>query len=250
MLATDDKRYFAKWFVGTAFLTTVVGGGLLLTGIYYLLLRSAPSGDTPVVLVGGSIVFKAAKKADPTYYWQQDTQYKAYHAIPHYPVTSIAIKKTTTPADTPDPSGDASTADDQDRTTDVIRVDLSDTPAWEIDEFSQASPTSNPVVSITPDGNYIAVKVIDYPNATPPVTGFLCPIPKKTNTTPNRLKYTTNPDCSDDSPTDANAKLAGVSLMVTTKDVTGKPQVQTFGSLSCLDTAASPGTCKLAFRDK
>jgi hypothetical protein len=235
-----DKGYLAKWFVGTALLTTVVGGGLLLTGIYYLFTRAAPSGDTPVVLVGGSIIFKAANKADPTYYWQQDTQYKAYHAIPHYPVASVAIKRTAT-------SGD--TGDDQDRTTDVIRVDLSGTPFWEIDEFSQASPTSNPVVSITPDGNYIDVKVIDYPNANPSVTGFLCP--QNTSTNPNKLKYTTNSDCSDNPSTDPKAKLAGMSLLVTTPDATGKPQVQTFGTLSCLDSAtAANGTCKIVFRDK
>ena len=123
MLESPDRSYLTKWFVAIALLTAAVVGLLLTRSDHmysdHMYIAPAPSGDTPVVLVGGSMTF-AAKSP-----WKSITPLQEYSVDPQYDISKIVIKRI---AD--DGSGDTKPNSDK------FRVDVSLADAWEIDAFA------------------------------------------------------------------------------------------------------------------
>src|ERR1700722_12913653 len=70
-------------------------------------------GDTPIVLVGGTLTFKAGNKNND---WQANSTTGGYSVAPGYPVAKIVIKAMSAQDTSGDPVGD-----DSDQTTDELR---------------------------------------------------------------------------------------------------------------------------------
>jgi hypothetical protein len=180
-------------------------------------------GDTPVVLVGGSLRFKAGRGAAGDA-WQQVTQYKEYFYPASYQVKVIVLKnKPISNGDNPDP-------DDSDQTTDKTAVPISDPTAWRIDLFTSASP-SNPVAHLVPQANGKEIHIIlDDPN------GSLCP---KGNPI-KRVNYESSGNCTNKKPKFSQIKIT----------VNGQPPPSPLPStLTCQDAMGDPqGKCKFVLR--
>ncbi len=227
MTLSATERSFAT----TAIVSVAVGVGVLGAGVAVWESRSvnrqaANSGDTPVILVGGTLTFKAG---DTNYAWQTDSATE-YHVSPNYAVTSIALKSKA-PADPP-PSGY-----DGDPTSDLIRLDVSSATSWQIDEYviptGQPEITSVKVASLAPKDNTteIHLKVLDLKDP----AGFLCPVPGN----PAKITYGQTQLCPD-------AKNFTFSRVNITVSANG--QTQESGSLTCLGLNPTKGTCRIIFR--
>ena len=224
MLQSEDKSYLTKWFVGTALVSTLLVGGLLFTEIYLLMRANGPSGDTPVVLIGDSMIFKATDK-DRTYQWRAVTANKEYTAVPTYSIETIALKQKTG-SDNDDP-----VSDDGDTTSDLFGVGVSAASSWKIDEYANDSDI-NPVVTISlaQGGLTMDLKVNDSP--TP---GYLCPVKGHLW----RLQYGQQPNCSDA----GSFKFYKAILTVTTNGQAESPQI-----LPCTNRNGSKGKCRIVLR--
>ncbi len=184
----------------------------------------AQSGDTPVVLVGGSLMFRAGKGA---VVWQAtppvspSTKVIQYSVTPDYQVASIAVKAK--PDSDPNDDNPAPASDGK-LSSDLFRVDVPNGTTWEVDEFTDAS--DQPVASITPVSGDIVLKLLD-------TSGFLCPQGNKNV----RILYGKQSDCSD------AVNFTKVSLTVTANGVT-----QANGTLVCVDLNNKPNHCRIVFR--
>jgi hypothetical protein len=217
MAMTAEERSF----VTTAIVS--VAGGLAVLGVGFEVLerKAAPvpfaiSGDTPVVLVGGSMTFKAG---DQSYAWQKDSDTE-YHISPDYAVMSIAVKAKSTKEDSDDP-----VASDSEAASDVVRLGVNGA-TWEIDEFTSASDKA--VVSLTQRGNAIYLDLLD-------TNGSLC----FAGTKMKRVKYSPTKTC----PATNTYIFSQVSLMVRANG-----QMQASGTLNCIDGNNTGGTCRIVFR--
>jgi hypothetical protein len=186
-------------------------------------------GDTPIVLVGGTLTFKAGNKNND---WQANSTTGGYSVAPGYPVAKIVIKAMSAQDTSGDPVGD-----DSDQTTDELRFDVPTiTPvvtSWEIDEFTSDSGTTA-VASITPgSGNTINLQLKN------PSGSSLCPDnPKKIR----RLLYNNGPNC-----TGKNPDFTSVSLSVTAI-INNVSQTLTLANLDCIDQNNNLGICRIVFR--
>jgi hypothetical protein len=190
---------------------------------------AAHSGDTPVVLVGGSLLFRAR---DAGLLWVEDTPQKAYHLNPQYDVASIVVKKK------PNKGGDDPDTDDSTASSDKLRVDVSNAASWEVDEFipGAAGKPDVRVASITPDSK------TSYQIDLTATQGYLCPVPAEPNT--KHLTYSANPcPAPGQEPSDA-VTFSSIQVIVT---VGG--QTQTWGTLNCVDANSDKtGQCRIVFR--
>ena len=168
-------------------------------------------GDTPVVLVGGSLRFKAGRAAAGNA-WQQVTQYKDYHYPANYKVKFIVVKIS------PDPHGDGPDGDDTNAATDKLRVDISNASSWQVDAYIATS--TDPVASL----KLAADGMIHLTG-----NGNLCPF----GTPIKRIFYST--DCSSEA-----VKFSQINITVNNNPA---------GTLSCLDGMGDPlGQCKIVLR--
>lgn len=215
MLDVADKSFFTNRLVVTAAVSTLVGGSLLFAGIAHVISRAnAAFGDTPVILVGGSLTFKAGANGIP---WKS-TSATQYYVTPAAPIATIAIK------------ADYTKADENDPTTDKMSVGVSSGGSWEVDEFAidDRDQTSAPikVASITPQGANITLTLLD-------AGGFLC------SDGNNSLNYDRKPLCPDYK----HFKFSQANLTASAADGS-----QMSGTLICIDANAKAGKCKVAFR--
>ncbi len=207
----------------------LVAGGILLVvaGMLALLhhsidsnIRSAQrnfvtSGETPVVLVGDSLIFRAGVSGFP---WRLDPSTGGYHTSPDYSISWIIVK-----------ANASSETGEGDPATDALRINVAG-GGWEIDEFTDGS-TTVPVTTVTPYGaTAIAV------NLQNPATGALCPVLNGSDIV--GLKYSSQQNCPG-----AGVKFTRVDVKVS---YNGK-QV-TLGSLYCLDASGNTGRCRIVFR--
>jgi hypothetical protein len=213
-----------KGFVTKAIFAAGIGAGILGAAIVALqTMRGASgTGDTPVVLIGGSLTFKAG---DANYAWQNDSATE-YHISPTYPIASIAVKAKAIADSTDTPVGS-----DGDPASDVLRLDVNGA-SWQIDEYASNPAINNNIpylaASITSQGNAIYVNLKDQ-------GGFLC----DANKNHKRILYGHAQDCSDaDKFTFTQAGLT----------VTSNGQSQATGFLNCIDQNTSKGTCRIVFR--
>ena len=98
------------------------------------------SGDTPVVLIGGSVVVKHGSK-DKTQGWSPKNRGE-YHTAVKHPIASIALKKHAHPD-----HDDDHRADDLDADTDLERIDIPHAASWKVDIYERKSE-KNPAISI------------------------------------------------------------------------------------------------------
>lgn len=216
MMTPEDKKFVTQRFFlwGSFFvLASSLVAAFLLGGsvgaIRSLFVKTAgASGDTPVVLIGGSLKFQAR---DTSYPWKMDTP-TTYHVSPNYPVQSIVIKAKQV----------GTSGDDDDPTTDQLRANVSNATSWEVDEFiTQQGAPDLQVASLTSLGYEINLTALN---------GYLC----SGGTT---ISYGQQPGCVD------QVVVSKVTLTVTEGD-----GPQQWGSINCVDSNNNPGKCRIVFR--
>jgi hypothetical protein len=232
---TLDERTTVTRAIFSVGLGVSVLGGLLFFGIKELFTShaAANSGDTPVILVGGSMTFKAGAYQTPQS-WSTVTAGQEYSVAPSYQISTIVVKATA-PAD-----GDGSNPGDANPTTDKLRLDVSTASSWEIDEFTSAYG-SNPVTKIFPKQNgaitEIHLALLD-------TNGTLCPV---NSANMKRISYSPTKQCpAQGSLPDATFSQVSVTL---NGDVTAAGTPQPSGTLNCVDSAGDPlGKCRIALK--
>jgi len=177
MTMTAEERSF----VTTAIVSVAVG--LIVLGVGFEVLEKkatvqkfvqfANPGDTPVVLVGGTLTVKSGAQATPPS-WTQVTPNVEYSVDPGYAVAKIVVKKNA-PADGDNPQpGDAQPASDR------LSVDVSDAGTWEIDVYAIApgGTQAKEVATLTPKAGKteIDLNVLQSSDS----TAALCPVPSST----------------------------------------------------------------------
>jgi hypothetical protein len=178
--------------------------------------QAAHPGDTPVVLIGGTVTVKVGSK-DNGKKWKRKSG--KYHAKPAFPIALIVLKNSAQ-----DDQDNDHKADDDDPSTDQPqhRIDVSSAGSWKVDVFALATDSS-PIISIT-SGSDIQLALVN-------ASGALC---KDTN---RRTAYSTDQGC-----TAAGKRGATFAKAVVTVDGT----VPQNGTLSC--AASGPGKCRIVFR--
>lgn len=171
-------------------------------------------GDTPVVLVGGSLTAKAPIKA-----WQPATMgLKEYFVSPGDPVQTIVVKATST-----QDTGDGSVGGDK-SAPDTIKVDVSQAQSWEIDEFTTGNVQVASLI-LNGDGNIHFARSNNF---------TLCP-----NNSFHRIAVTQDAQCN---------HLVPFSQVTISVIYAGHPS-QTIGTLTCIDQNFNPGTCRIVLKN-
>jgi len=243
MLDAQDKGSITKRLVLVAAASLVVGGLMLallghailgmLGGAHGKLgVPGKGKGDTPVILIGDDLTFKAPVSGIPWSQQTQQTQYLVYTAAVGQPITAIALKDKATPdkTDTPVP-------DDQLAATDLARFDVPNGATWVIYEYavpkgSLSGTPSTPVASLAPgSSNSIVVTALG--------GGYVCP-----NKSSVRLDYSFNTTCSASGQPGQPATFDHLTISITETDGT------TFtGNVNCLDGNDTSGVCRVVFRE-
>ncbi len=175
------------------------------------------SGDTPVVLIGGSVVVKHGSK-DKAQTWNPRSG-KEYHTASAHPIASIALKKHALPD-----HDDDHRADDLDHGTDLERIDIPGAASWKVDIYEQNSD-KHPAISIaSAESLGILLTLEDQ-------AGSFCEHTKR------RIAYST-----DSGSTESGLKNAKIAKAVVSVD--GKVA----GTLHPIDLKSnSPGICRIVF---
>ncbi len=224
-LSTEERS-----FVTTAIISVALGVGVLgaAVAIFVNKAASAGTGDTPVILVGGSLSFKAGSQKG-TLSWTPvpatcTSACTEYFLDPGYSVSTIALKDSSV-----DDGTDAPVPADNNPAKDKIRADISNASTWEIDEYATFNSSAEAqVASITPNATQIHVKVV--------APAALC------LKTPKRLVFSPTGVC----PAPDGVAFTRVALQIDN----GPGTTVASGSLSCVDDSAddNPNKCRIAFR--
>lgn len=174
-------------------------------------------GDSPVVLVGGSLIFRA--HINP---WLPVSATE-YSVSPGSSVKTIVVKAK--PAK--DTENGGNTGDDNDATTDEIRVDVSQATTWQIDEYVGGAVVTT--LSLNADGTIHLVQT---------GSGSLCPTDGKQK---NKIEFK-------DAGCKTPASFAQVSISATYPAQQG-PQTITLGNLACVDENLNQGNCRIVLRN-
>jgi hypothetical protein len=174
--------------------------------------------NTPIVLVGDSLIFKSdAQSNNPPWTPTPGTNGSDYYLDPGYSISTIAVKQKAPPDGKDDPN-----TDDADPTTDKISVGIpsGSSSTWQIDAYTTAS---GKVASITPGpGTQIHLVV---------TTGNLCP--NATSTTSKKIKYGLASGCTD------NPAFSQVNILIDSVQV---------GSLNCDDASGTQNKCRIVLK--
>jgi hypothetical protein len=203
----------------------VLAGGLALGYLAIVVIgnrivaaQNRRPGDTPVVLIGGSLRFKAGSTIANDA-WQQKVLNQDYW-YPAYRLAVIALKqKTASIGDDPD-------VDDVDTTTDTTRIPISNSN-WRADLFTVASG-NKPVAHLAGTRANLQIHII-----LDDTKGNLCPVGKPII---KKVTYVPSRDCNDDS-------LKFSKINVTVNGVATTP-----ASLNCPATPTGDHHCKIVFR--
>jgi hypothetical protein len=177
----------------------------------------ADSGDTPVILIGGSVVVKHGSK-DATQRWSP-RNHGEYHTSLKHPIASIALKKNAHPD-----HDDDHRADDTDPATDMERIDIPLAASWKVDIYEKNSDTHSAISIASATGPSIVLTLEDQ-------DGRLHEHSKR------RIAYSFDPGRAESGLKDATITKAVVS-------VDGKVA----GTLSPIDLSNTPGICRIVFR--
>jgi hypothetical protein len=178
----------------------------------------AHPGDTPVVLIGGSLIVKHASK-DKNQKWNSKNS-REYHTTLTHPIASIALKKYAHPD-----NDDDYRADDEDPDTDLQHIDVPSAASWKVDIYAQTSD-KHPTISIA-SGTRSDVRLILENQA-----GSLCEHSKR------RIAYSLDPGGTESGQRNATLAKAVVSL-----------DGNVAGTLNSIDLKSNtPGICRIVFR--
>lgn len=175
-------------------------------------------GDSPVVLVGGSLIFRA--HLNP---WQPVSATE-YYVSPGSSVKTIVVKAK--PAMDSDTGGN--TGDDNNAATDAIKVDVSQATSWKIDEYAGGAVVTT--LSLNADGTIHLVQTGG---------GYLCPTDGKQK---NKIEFTQDAGCNN------SVTFTQVGISATYPAQQG-PQTITLGTLACVDENFNPGNCRIVLRN-
>jgi hypothetical protein len=219
----EDRSFITRALVLTGLGIIVVLGGLMLvrTGRPPAE-RPLVSGDTPVVLVGGTLAFKA----DSSYPWTLVSG--TYQATPNYAIKAIVVKQDLT---------------DGDSGADKLKVDISNAASWEVDEYISGAVGAPDVEVASITG------VASTPSTPSPIYlklstggGYLCP-----GTTPITLiAYSIAPCPPPPAPPPPPPVPDGITFSKVSITVNGQPQPT--ATLACYDTSDPKGKCRIVFR--
>jgi hypothetical protein len=186
------------------------------------------NGDTPVVLVGGSMIFKSNFNRTAQDWAPVGTDGKEYQVSAAYQITAIAIK-----SGAPNNDSDGPSPSDGLASNDKLFIDVTNAVPWQIDEFTVASP-STAVTSVFSKQNGANTEIhvrLNDPN------GLLCPVGGKYR----RLAYSPTKSCP------ATGLPGSVNFSQISVTVNGDAQPS--GTLSCIDSNGDgPGRCRIALR--
>ena len=231
-LTTEDRSFFTRALVLTGVGIVVALGALMLARSgppHFIENPALPSGDTPVVLIGGSLTFKAG---DSSYPWAPISGTTTYQATPNYAIKTIVVKQDT------GAGGDGGAASDK------LRVDVSNATSWEVDEYispAGGSPAGTPDVEVASISGVSSAPNAVSPIYLKPVRGFLCPAPTGA-TTISAIKYGLTSGCPESqAPAPDLISFSKVSITVN-----GQPQPT--ATLACLGTSDPQGKCRIVFR--
>ena len=176
------------------------------------------SGDTPVVIIGGSVTVKHGSK-DMVQTWHSRHSGE-YHTASTYPIASIALKKHALPD-----HDDDHRADDLDPDTDLERIDIPSAASWKVDIYDQNSDKAS-AISI----------------ASTTSRGVLLTLENEAGSlhqdSMRRIAYSIHP-------TRTEAGLKDATLTKAVVSVDGKIA----GTLSSIDLKSNtPGICRIVFR--
>jgi hypothetical protein len=176
------------------------------------------SGDTPVVVIGGSVVVKHGSR-DTAQRWHPRNSGEYHTAVTH-PIASIALKKHALPD-----HDDDHRADDLDPDTDLERIDIPGAASWKVDIYEQNSD-KHPAISIaSAESLGILLTLEDQ-------AGSFCEHSKR------RIAYSIDPGR-----TESGLKNAKIAKAIVSVD--GKVA----GTLHPIDLKSnSPGICRIVFR--
>jgi hypothetical protein len=178
----------------------------------------AHSGDTPVVLIGGSLIVKHGSK-DKNQKWNSKNS-REYHTTLTHPIASIALKKFAHPD-----HDDDHRADDLDPDTDLERIDIPGVASWKVDIYEQNSDKHS-AISIASDGRSEVRLTLENQ------AGSLCEHSKR------RIAY-----CVDPSRTEPGQRGATLAKAVVRFDG------NLAGTLNSIDLKSNtPGICRIVFR--
>jgi hypothetical protein len=176
------------------------------------------SGDTPVVLIGGSVVVKHGSK-DTNQRWTPKHNGE-YHTTLAHPIASIALKKYALPD-----HDDHHRADDLDSDTDLERIDIPAGASWKVDIYEQNSDKHS-AISIASAANLGILLTLENEG------GSFCEHSER------RIAYSIDP-----SRTEAGLKNAKIAKAVVSVD--GK----VVGTIHPIDLKSNtPGICRIVFR--
>jgi hypothetical protein len=231
MTITAEERSF----VTTAIISVAVGLIVLAVGFEILekkstehkFIQSANPGDTPVVLVGGTLTIKSGAQANPPS-WSPATQSTKYSLDPGYAIAKIVVKK-----NAPVEVDDQSQGGDDQPASDRLSVDVSDAGTWEIDAYAIA-PTvgaqAKEVATLTPKKGTTEIDLNVLQNAD--TTAALCYV--SGSTLKIGLGHTgQGASCPD------NSSFDSVILKLDGK---------TTGALNCIDANGTTGSCRIVLR--
>lgn len=185
-------------------------------------------GDTPAVLIGGSLTFKTEARIP----WSQSGS--GYSLTPKNPIASIAIEEDAPPdtTDNPDP-------DDNKGLDDAAYFDVSDADRWEIDVFADST---NQVASVNAS-TITAGK--PYPIQLTSASGKLCDI-STSSVKLTRLGFSPDGSCSQASTQAATFDHFVLSVY---KTINNKQSILTYsGTFHCNDTKHEDQKCRVVLR--
>lgn len=176
------------------------------------------SGDTPVVLIGGSVVVKHGSK-DKSQRWNPKHSGEYHTALTH-PIASIVLKKYAHPD-----NDDDHRADDLDPDTDLQRIDVPSAASWKVDIYAKNSDKRS-AISIA-SGTRSDVRLTLENQA-----GSLCEHSKR------RIAYSIDPGRTESGQRNATFAKAIVSF-----------DGNVAGTLNAIDLKSNtPGICRIVFR--
>lgn len=250
-MTEQEERSFLTQRVILVGLSILAVAGLLFgaffaggsrTGIRLLFSRAAANSagglDTPVVLVGGSLSFKAGSQKG-TLQWTPvpgcSTPCTEYFLDPGYPVSTIALKNSSD--DDPNDPNDPPAAPDNNPAKDKIRVDISNASTWEIDEYTSVNSVDTQVALIKPSAAGTTEIHVKFLAGAP---GGLCLTRSK------RIMYSPTGACPASGPVTDAVTFSKVTLQIDN----GSNVTTSSGSLSCVDDSSKPtlGHCRIVFR--
>jgi len=231
MLEPSDKKFVVKTHLLISSLIALVAVGLLfvarpLSNVIINFLGGGGSknvaGDTPVVIIGGSLDFKATLSTPWTPTTPGSVTQYSFTPASGDGIETITVKR----------NYKNNGSDDGDPTTDLMGLGVTDASTWNVIESTTfdtgTATTAATSIAFSQSPNQVVLTLLNT------ATGFLC-LDSSTNT----ISYGQVSGCSD-------AKKIHLSVVnLTASDSNGS---QATGTFNCIDTNGDQGKCRVVFR--